>query len=360
MSSWHGYPKIFSAGHAAVRDLLNYDVNLEEKIDGSQFSFGVFPALMQDGTAETRYLKIRSKGAEIYPDAPPKMFQRAVDYVKSVQHLLHPGWTYRGEALDKPGYNALVYDRVPKNHIIVFDVNTDEEAYLSHEDKFREADRIGLECVPLFYQGRIDSLDQFRQFLDQTSCLGGQKIEGVVIKPVVPVFGRDKKALMMKFVSEAYKEVHAKTWGDANPTSGDILEQITQRLQTPARWNKAIQHLRDADQLEDSPRDIGKLIKAIPEDVRAECGDDIKAWLWAWAWPHISRGIVRGMPSYYKDTLLRLQFERDPEGVGEATAYRVERAERFLGHPDAITGVSEERMQGDGYRGDSDAVSNRD
>ena len=359
MSSWHTYPSPFPAGHAAVAELLQHDVNVEEKVDGSQFSFGVFPASFATPTEENpdilQYsegpiLRIRSKGAEIYPDAPPKMFKRAVDYVKSIQHQLQLGWTYRGEVLDKPGHNALVYDRVPQNHIILFDVNTDEEAYLDHEAKFREADRIGLECVPLFFQGRIDSADQFRQFLEQTSCLGGQKIEGVVIKPVTPVFGRDKKCLMMKFVSEAFKEVHAKTWGEANPKQGDILNIIGATLSTQARWQKALQHLREAGKIEDSPKDIGLLMREIPEDVKRECEEQIKQELFNWAWPHLKRMVARGCPEWYKDRLLTLQFERDPAGV---PAYREERLGRLLGHPDASEGVSGELMQGDGYLGDT-------
>ena len=36
------YPKIYSLGHAAILDLLDGRVIVEEKVDGSQFSFGLF------------------------------------------------------------------------------------------------------------------------------------------------------------------------------------------------------------------------------------------------------------------------------------------------------------------------------
>ena len=46
-------------------------------------------------------------------------------------------------------------------------------------------------------------------------------------------------------------------------------------VRTPARWNKAIQHLRERGLLEDSPRDIGLILREIPEDVLKEDAADI-------------------------------------------------------------------------------------
>ena len=73
MNSWHSYPSIFAVGHAATAHLFDGDVIVEEKVDGSQFSFGV---------DESGELHVRSKGAVMIPDAPEKMFQRAVDSVR--------------------------------------------------------------------------------------------------------------------------------------------------------------------------------------------------------------------------------------------------------------------------------------
>lgn len=76
-----------------------------------------------------------------------------------------------------------------------------------------------------------------------------------------------------------------------------------------ARWQKAIQHLAESGRIEDSPRDIGLLIKEIPEDVEKECAAEIKEKLYTWAWPHLRRRIVAGMPEWYKEQLLKKQFE---------------------------------------------------
>ena len=321
MSSWHSYPSIYNLGHRAIQDLLKGPVNTEEKIDGSQFSFGLFDVeAAADGSGPgivgDYELKVRSKGAVMHPDAPEKMFAKGVEHVKSISHLLTPGWTYRGEYLAKPKHNALAYDRIPKGHVILFDINPGEEEYLSYEDKRAEAERLGLECVPLLFTGGIASVEEFRSFLESTSILGGQKIEGVVVKPLAyNLYGRDKKVLMGKFVSEAFKEVHSKTWGESNPLSGDIITTISSRLNTQARWQKALQHLRESGKIQDTVQDIGLLMKEIPEDVKRECEEEIKEYLFSWAWPHIRRSVSRGAPEWYKEHLLKLQFERDPESV---------------------------------------------
>ncbi len=213
-------------------ELLLDPVIVEEKVDGSQFSFGRFDS----------ELRIRSKGKEMIVDAPEKMFQLAVNLASSLD--LRDGWTYRGEFLSKPKHNALAYDRVPNGNVILFDINTGEEGYLNYEDKQSEANRIGVEIVPLLFTGEIKSANDILCFLERTSILGGQKIEGVVIKNYNR-FGRDKKVLMGKYVSEAYKEVHNKEWGSANPKQGDIVQRLIDMYRIDTRWEKSVIHLKE-------------------------------------------------------------------------------------------------------------------
>jgi hypothetical protein len=303
MTSWHSYPSIYALGHRALADLLLDDVVIQEKIDGSQFSFGWFKDYpISDG------FRMRSKGAQLNIEAPEKMFKKAVDYVKSLE--LRDGWAYRGEYLQSPKHNTLAYDRTPKNHIILFDINDAEESYLPHELVVEEAERLGLEAIPLFFHGKLESADALRELLNTTSCLGGQKVEGVVIKNYSR-FGPDKKALMGKFVSEMFKEVHAKDWKERNPGKKDIIEALIDKYRTPARWEKAVQHLRDAGQITDSPRDIGNLIKELWPDILKECKDDIADALMAWAEKDLQRGVIRGLPEWYKEKLLGRQFEQE-------------------------------------------------
>lgn len=329
MSSWGSYPAIFNLGHRAVRDLLNHPIIVEEKVDGSQFSFGVFPVDQLVGTLDEQgneqvqswpdELRVRSKGAQMIPDAPEKMFTKAVASVKERQHLLHVGWTYRCEYLAKPKHNTLMYDRVPEGYLIGFDVSTGDQQWLGPMEKAIEFKRIGLESVAILNLNagilgvtyRTVTLDLLREILDTTpSALGGQLIEGVVIKPLVELYGIDKKTLMGKFVSERFKEAHKQAWKGTSPQSGDILDKLVKTYRVEGRWMKCLQHLKEAGQLEFSPRDIPKLMNEVKKDTGQEEKDEIMKVLWRWAWPHIERGIVAGLPEYYKNELLRMQFEQ--------------------------------------------------
>jgi hypothetical protein len=295
----HGYPSIFNFGHRMILDILKGPVYVQEKVDGSQFSFGIDT----DGTVLTR-----SKGADIYLENAQKLFKDAVEYVHSIKGLLTPGYTYRGEVLCKPKHNALAYDRVPRHNVVIFDVNDGEECYLAYNEVQIEAMRLDLEVVPLLYTGMINSAEQLKEFLINPSFLGGQKIEGVVVKPVgYGLFGMDKKVLMGKYVSEAFKEIHGGNWKAANPTQNEIVEKVALQYKTPARWHKSVQHLKEAGQLEDSPRDIGKLMKEVNVDVLKECEAEIKEELFKQAWPKISRIITAGLPEWYKNELLNQQ-----------------------------------------------------
>ena len=301
IDSWHSYPSIFNIGHRAIRELFDYPILVEEKVDGSQFSF----AVDHSGT-----IHLRSKGSIIYPEAPEKMFAKAAETVKAIADKLTPGWTYRGEYLQKPKHNTLAYARTPENHIILFDINTGEADYLTYEQKAEEAGRIGLEIVPRLFQGMLTDSSALRALLDTESILGGQKIEGVVVKQITPtLFGQDKKVLIGKFVSETFKEIHQGKWKRSNPNTADIFQSIAESLKTEARWNNALIHLRERGLIEDSPKDIGQLMKEVPADIKKELEADIKQKLFDFAWPKICRQTTHGLPEWYKNKLLESQFD---------------------------------------------------
>lgn len=313
------YPSIFSFGHRAIADLLTVPVYVQEKIDGSQFSFGLIRSTDLEilHGADSYELICKSKGAEIFLETADKLFKCAVEYVYSIKDKLVPGWTYRGEVLCRPRHNTLAYDRVPRHNVVIFDVNTSEETYLTYESMTEYAAGLDLEVVPLLYQGIVTTADQLKAFLETQSFLGGQKVEGVVVKPVgYGLFGVDKKALMGKYVSEAFKEIHGGEWKKNNPSNNEVVERVALLYKTPARWQKSIQHLKEAGQLEDSPRDIGKLMKEVNTDVLKECEAEIKEELFKQAWPKIARIITAGLPEYYKKMLLDKQFSN---GTSEVT-----------------------------------------
>lgn len=312
MSSWHSYPSIYNLDHRAVKDLFSVPTIVEEKVDGSQFSFGVF-----HDDAEGFRLRCKSKNQEIDPEAPPAMFRSTMEYVKSIQHQLMLGWTYRGEVLSKPKHNVLAYDRTPKHNIILFDINVSEETYLPYGDVAAYAANLDLEVVPLLAEipEGVADYEMLKKYIDETvSVLGGQKIEGVVVKPLLSnLFGPDKKLLLGKYVSENFKEVAKGVWGPggtfAKPVRTDILNHIAARYGTQTRWNKAVQHLRESGAITDSPKDIEFLMKEIPNDVFKEELDDIKDMLFGFFVKDIRAVLTKGVPQWYKEELLKKQFE---------------------------------------------------
>lgn len=299
MDRIYSYPTVYNLGHKAILDIFRGPVLLEEKIDGSQFSF----TKDEDGLVH-----FRSKGKQIEPTAPEKMFELGVEYITSIADKLHPGWIYRGEYLASPHHNTLSYARIPRNHIIGFDIQIGLENYLLYEPKKIEFERIGLETVPMLGVKLVQSAEEFLQYLDLESILGGCKIEGVVIKNY-NLFTVDKKIAIGKYVSEAFKETNKTSWGKGNPVQGDILAQLITTYRTEARWAKAVQHLRDLGQLDDSPKDIGNIMKEVKADTLKESEDEIKDVLFKYFWSKLERAIIAGLPEWYKEQLLAKAFD---------------------------------------------------
>lgn len=298
--SFCSYPKLWALGHYAIENIFDGEVYVEEKVDGSQFSFGFIRG----------ELKCRSKSVALNMFAPEKMFVPAIESVKAIHEAtpLIPEFTYRGEYLARPKHNVNAYDRTPEKLIIGFDISNGHESLLSYEEKLAEFKRIGLEHVPLLKKGVIEDPQELRSLLETKSILGGQLVEGVVVKNYNKIT-KLGQIMMGKFVSEAFKEVHNTEWKEN--TNAGLIEQIITEYRTPARWHKAVQHLAERGELKSEPSDIGSLFKEVNYDVLEECGEEIKGKLFKQAWPSISRGITRGLPQWYKEELLKKAFNSE-------------------------------------------------
>lgn len=291
----HSMTEIFHVAHKAMDEIFDGPVIIQEKVDGSQFSFRL--------TADY-VLEMRSKGQELLWDAPSsKMFRPAMDAVQQRIAHLKPGVIYRGEFLAKPKHNSLAYDRIPRDHVVLFEVEYDLGDFATSTQLQSEANAVGFETVPILFVGEWkEPLADLVRFFETESYLGGQKIEGIVIKNYARFL--HGKPLIAKLVSDKFKEVHAKEWKVGNPGGKDIIEILIDCYAVEARWEKSVQHLRDEGTLTNSPVDIGPLLKEVSQDIRKEEEDAIKEALFQWAWPKISRGVSRGFPEWYKGRLL--------------------------------------------------------
>ena len=295
---YHKYGKIYNLSHREVEGFLTEECVIEEKVDGSQFSFGVF-----DGE-----LRVFSRRVELTNQDPPKDFRAAIQSVREAHdaHGLVDGWTYRGECVARKQHNTLVYERTPKGNVIIFEIDKGNQKLLSYEDKYAEATRIGFETVPMFFIGNVTQ-EVLDQCMKQKPFLGGEMMEGVVIKrvPDKVIDGRDKKVLMAKFVSDKFKERHDKEWNKDKVARREIPVVIAQQFSTPARWEKAAQRIRDEGKLEtENPlRNIPLIIKEVWRDIEEEEMDTIKDQLYNHFKKDIQRQSVKGIPNWWKDKL---------------------------------------------------------
>lgn len=297
MAHVQSYPSVFALGHKAIQELLTGEVVVQEKVDGSQFSFGVI-----DGE-----LCARSKGKDLVLDAPEKLFTKAIETIQRLRFVMVPGWTYRCEYLRVPKHNTIAYSRVPKDHLILYDIQTGPERYLDPFDVQDTGVAMGLETVPTYFVGMLHNIDELKQYLSRESILGGTTVEGVVVKNYT-LFTPDKKVMMGKLVRPDFVEENQRNWRKDNPTRTDVVRGLIETYRTEARWRKSVQHLRDNGVLEDSPRDIGKLINAVITDVGDDSVDAIKDALYKHFWPEIKRGITTGLPEWYKELLAQSAF----------------------------------------------------
>ena len=308
----HSYPKILNLGQRALDNLTKSPVIIQEKIDGSQFTFRLTPD--GEGGISVDY---RSKNVQIDPNNPG-MFRLAVEsverFVEENTDLLYlyeqlgEPINFRCEFLQKQKHNSLNYNRIPQNHLVVFDIESGE-SYFAPQWKVKAfAEKAGFDYATVYYEGEFKNQQQLFKFCEglgsSESILGGP-IEGMVIKAYDQLDDRTGKVLMGKYVRPEFKETHQKDWKDRNPNRKDVLENIVGILNTERRWEKAVEHLRDEGKILGEPRDIGTIIREVQKDVFEENLDDIiTPMLVKWATPLIKKQLGRGVAEWYKERLV--------------------------------------------------------
>lgn len=297
-----GYPKVFNLGHPSAASVFFGDYCIEEKVDGSQFSFGV---------DDSGVLHCRSKGAVIDIENPPNLFATATATAKRLflDGKLDTGWIYRAEAVQSKRHNAITYERAPVGGLILFDVET-PNGFFACGMKDAVARSLDLEVVQHFAvesgapsEAMIDSL------LHQDSMLGLAKVEGVVFKNYVQPSAYGPMAYpvtFVKYVNPSFRELNAhrqKTeWSTAN---ADVVEVVLSSFNREAIWKKAVQHLGDAGLLQGAPQDIGPLLKEINIDFEQENRAVVEEILYKKFRDKVLKSLIAGFPQWYKAELAK-------------------------------------------------------
>lgn len=177
MYEYESIPEDSASGRQAAFELFDGEVEISEKLDGSQLGLGKVNG----------ELFVRSKGKEQDLDNPDMMFEKAVEYVKSIEDRLPDNMTFYGEYLQKPKHNTLAYDRTPKNGIALFGVyDSATREHFGMDVILDWAAKLDVDAVPLLYKGTSSPEEVLELVKDRVSYLGGQNIEGVVVKAYKP------------------------------------------------------------------------------------------------------------------------------------------------------------------------------
>ena len=314
MAQLSSYSKVWALSHMQAQGLFEGPVVVQEKVDGSQFSFGNLGG----------ELHCRSKGQQIgYGGNQEGMFKKAVRTADLVFQTgtIPEGMIIRGEALDKPHHNTLAYGRVPIGNVVLWDISEKDgsEMYLEPSRVAELANKWSLEVSPTFFEGPLSMSEALRLYQEdwsrRPSFLGGA-IEGVVIKNYKRCDGFGKM-LAAKIVADDFKEQNAANW-DAQK-QGNIIDRIIGAFNKEAIWEKAIQHARDDGLLVGEAKDIGYLIGAVKKDFGMEHHDFIQKRLMKEFYADVERGVMRGFPEFYKKRLMEQALEKTLEKALEPT-----------------------------------------
>ncbi len=288
------YPKLLHIGHRSIKTIFSSSVEVQEKIDGSQFSF----MKLNDK------IIFRSKNVEFDLTNAPDLFRPSIANILLNEKNVEEGYIYRAESIKNKRHNMLEYERAPIGNTIIFDIQKmpyGSQDYLSHEEICQHCSKINCEPIKSFGTHLINDIDETGPWMESISQLGKTKIEGLVFKNYNQ-YTYEGNAMMAKLVSNEFKETMVKSIkGDTEKI--DIFESIASSLKTEARYRKATQHLAERNELKNSLSDIGLIIREFQKDVKEEEEDYIKECLFGHFWKKISRNIVNDIPDWYKNKL---------------------------------------------------------
>jgi len=295
----HSYPKVWHLGHKNVNGMFEGEVAVQEKYDGSQFSFEKSDG---SGYIDEGTLIFKSNRRAFSPDDVDKIFAPTVEHLLEVKDRIVPGWVYRGEAFRGSRHNMKKYERCPEGNLVLFDIEVGHRVFKDAMGVTSQAIILGVENTAAFGIPKEEKLsaETLDLLLSTVSSLGGTKVEGIVFKNYdhQTPFGEPSFA---KFVSPEFKEQHKKNldWKQGK----DLNHALGAQFAIEARWRKSVEHLRDSGKLDGSPKDIGLLLRELSVDLLAEYGDELKERVWKSAWKHIARAANAGFPEWYKRKL---------------------------------------------------------
>lgn len=259
------YMSIDRLGHKSTIGVLNEgdQIVVQEKLDGANASF-------------------RRIGNELFafsrnnPLTQENTLGGFYEFVKNLEISIGEGLIFYGEWLNP---HKVKYPEHQKTFWLFDIYNIEEEKYLPFADVKRIGEELGLNVIPVFYEGEYKSFEHLMSFVGQTK-LGGklgdiETGEGIVAKRVdyVDRFGNQK---FVKLVTDAFREVQ-KQKAPKDPKVEQTQEQLfVSQTVTEARVEKFLHKFVDEGILDEhfGIEDMGTILKnmnpRIQEDILKE------------------------------------------------------------------------------------------
>jgi hypothetical protein len=167
----HLYDLYNKKGADFVNQLFNQYVTINEKMDGSAFSFE-----RDKDTGKFKFYRRDQRNPITLVDRTlMKYYEKPIQYIESLPpHVIQKiprGWRFGLEYFANTNPVEIVYDRLPKNHLILSYVHQLDDAgkivkTIQKKTSLDEwADLLGVEHSPIIFQGKLDE-DQKSKLLE--------------------------------------------------------------------------------------------------------------------------------------------------------------------------------------------------
>ncbi|PED16424.1 hypothetical protein CON01_00820 [Bacillus thuringiensis] len=251
------YMSITRYGHKTTMNVLNVgdEIVIQEKIDGANASFTF--------DLESQQMKAFSRNRELHEGNTLGGFYGFVNETINGEQLL-PNHIYFGEWLNP---HKVKYPEYQKQFFL-FDVYSIEEGLYKPFDLVKEeAARLGLNLVPVLFEGKFESFEQLQSYVGQTK-LGGMlgdipTGEGIVVKNASYI-NRHGAQIFVKLVTSAFREVQQQK-APKDPKTASAEQVFVNSCMTSARVEKILYKLVDEGVLDEQfgIEDMGTILKNI-------------------------------------------------------------------------------------------------
>lgn len=240
------YMDVVRLGHKSTSEVLNVGdkIVIQEKLDGANASFTLNNGELEVFSRNTKLNDSNTLGG---------FYNFVMETFNDRKNLLEEDYIYFGEWLNP---HKVKYEGYEKQFFL-FDIYSKSKGkYLPFSQVKEESLDLGLNLIPLFYEGEYKSFEQLEEYIGKSKLNGmiGEKNlgEGIVVKNIdyLDKFG---KQLFVKLVVDEFREVRkqkkAKNPSEYKNTNEYILAES---LTTIARIEKIIYKLRDEGLIKDS------------------------------------------------------------------------------------------------------------